>query len=74
MFNLSTHLEQDFAETIWGKQLLKQVEEILQDGIIKLEAEKKQLSFDLSVITPFLHENPQENFGFTKRFLCVIIK
>ena len=44
MFNLSTRLEQDFAETIWGKQLLKQVEEILQDGIIKLEAEKNNLA------------------------------
>ena len=44
MFNLSIHLEEDFAETIWGKQLLKQVEEILQDGIIKLDAEKKNLA------------------------------
>jgi len=44
MFNLSEQLEQDFAETIWGKQLLKQVEEILQDGIIKLEAEKENLA------------------------------
>ena len=43
MFNLSGRLEQDFAQTIWGKQLLKQVEEILQDGIIKLEAEKSNL-------------------------------
>jgi len=43
MFNLSGQLEQDFAETVWGKQLLKQVEEILQDGIIKLEAEKSNL-------------------------------
>ena len=44
MFNLSQQLDQDFAETIWGKQLLKQVEEILQDGIIKLEAEKNNLA------------------------------
>ena len=43
MFNLSGKLEQDFVQTIWGKQLLKQVEEILQDGIIKLEAEKANL-------------------------------
>ncbi len=43
MFNLSDKLDQDFAQTIWGKQLLKQVEEILQDGIIKLEAEKENL-------------------------------
>ena len=44
MFNLSENLEQDFAQTIWGKQLLKQVEEILEDGIIKLEIEKNNLS------------------------------
>jgi len=44
MFNLSDKLDQDFAQTIWGKQLLKQVEEILQDGIIKLEAEKANLA------------------------------
>ena len=44
MFNLSDRLDQDFAKTIWGKQLLKQVEEILQDGIIKLEAEKSNLA------------------------------
>jgi len=44
MFNLSNQLDQDFAQTIWGKQLLKQVEEILQDGIIKLEAEKSNLA------------------------------
>lgn len=44
MFNLSDMLEQDFSQTIWGKQLLKQVEEILQDGIIKLEAEKSNLA------------------------------
>ena len=44
MFNLSDKLDQDFAETMWGKQLLKQVEEILQDGIIKLEAEKTNLA------------------------------
>ena len=44
MFNLSDNLNQDFAYTIWGQQLLKQVEEILQDGIIKLEAEKNNLA------------------------------
>ena len=43
MFNLSEKLEQDFAQTIWGKLLLKQVEEILQEGIIKLENEKNNL-------------------------------
>ena len=41
MFNLSEKLDQDFAQTIWGKLLLQQVDEILQDGILKLEAQKK---------------------------------
>lgn len=44
MFNLSERLDQDFAKTIWGKLLLKQVDEILQEGIIKLEAEKSNLA------------------------------
>ena len=44
MFNLSEKLDQDFAKTIWGKLLLKQVDEILQEGIIKLEAEKSNLA------------------------------
>ncbi len=43
MFNLAENLDQDFAKTIWGKLLLKQVEEILQDGILKLKAEKSNL-------------------------------
>ncbi len=43
MFNLE-NLEQDFAKTVWGKLLLKQVEEILQDGIIKLEKERANLA------------------------------
>ena len=44
MFNLCNKLERDFSQTIWGKLLLKQVEEILQDGIIKLETERDSLS------------------------------
>ena len=44
MFNLSEKLEQDFAKTIWGELLLKQVDEILQEGIIKLESEKNNLA------------------------------
>ena len=44
MFNLSEKMAQDFAKTIWGKLLLKQVDEILQEGIIKLEAEKSNLA------------------------------
>ena len=44
MFNLEENLEQDFSKTIWGRLLLKQVDEILQDGILKLEAERTKLS------------------------------
>ena len=44
MFNLESNLEQDFIKTIWGQLLLKNIEEILQDGIIKLENERKNLS------------------------------
>ena len=44
MFNLSDELDQDFSKTIWGQLLLKQVDEILQEGIIKLEAEKSNLA------------------------------
>ena len=44
MFNLSDELDQDFAKTIWGQLLLKQVDEILQEGIIKLETEKSNLA------------------------------
>ena len=43
MFNLLEKLDQDFAQTIWGKLLLQQVDEILQDGILKLEAQKNNL-------------------------------
>ena len=44
MFNLEEKIEQDFSETMWGKLLLKQVEEILEDSIIKLSKEKQQLA------------------------------
>ena len=44
MFNLSDKLDNDFAQTIWGGLLLKQVDEILQEGIIKLESEKNNLA------------------------------
>lgn len=40
--------------------------------VVKLEGQNNQLSFDLSVITPFLHEDPQENFGFTKTGKVVV--
>ena len=44
MFNLSEKLEEDFANTIWGKLLLKQVREIVEDSELKLEVEKKNLA------------------------------
>ena len=44
MFNLSDKLENDFSNTIWGQLLLKQIDETLQDAIIRLDEEKKNLS------------------------------
>ena len=42
--------------------------------VVKLDAEEKQLSFDISVITPFLYEKPEQNFGFTKTGKVVVEK
>ena len=44
MFNMSDKLEQNFSNTIWGKLLLEQVKEIIEDGEIKLETEKEIIS------------------------------
>ncbi len=44
MFNLSDKLDNDFAQTIWGKLLLKQVKEIVEDSQLKLETEKDNLN------------------------------
>ena len=52
MFNLE-NLNQDFAKTVWGKLLLKQVEEILQDGIINLEKERANLAKYTELTTYF---------------------
>ena len=46
MFNLQGKLEEDFAKTKWGEELLKEVEEELIDGITSLEEVTKQLSYD----------------------------
>ena len=43
MFNLQDKIKQDFSQTIWGKILLKQAEEILEDAIIKLTKERDNL-------------------------------
>lgn len=44
MFNLSDKLEENFADTIWGKLLLKQVKEVVEDAGLKLEAGKTKFS------------------------------
>ena len=44
MFNLQEKIEQDFSQTIWGGLLLQQVDEILEDSIIKLKKEKEKLA------------------------------
>ena len=44
MFNLSDKLEENFANTIWGMLLLKQVKEVVEDAELKLEAEKQNLA------------------------------
>ena len=46
MFNLQGKLEEDFAKTKWGEELLKEVEEELIDGITSLEEVARQLSYD----------------------------
>ena len=44
MFNLSDKLKEDFSNTIWGKLLLKQVKEIVEDSKLKLEVERQNLA------------------------------
>ena len=46
MFNLQGKLEEDFAKTKWGEELLKEVDEELIDGITSLEEVARQLSYD----------------------------
>ena len=43
MFNLENKLEDDFATTSWGKELLIEVEEMLIDSISSLESVAKKL-------------------------------
>ena len=40
-----THLEEDFSETIWGEILLGKLQEVLEEGKIKLKAVKEQLAW-----------------------------
>ena len=46
MFNLEDRLEEDFSNTIWGKELLKEVKEIVIDGITALNRIEKYLSVE----------------------------
>ena len=40
------NIEEDFSKSEWGKSLLKQIEEELEDGITSLKEAKKILSFN----------------------------
>ena len=46
MFNLEDKLEEDFSNTIWGKELLKEVKEIVIDSITSLNRIEKHLSVE----------------------------
>mgnify|MGYP005805914997 CR=1 FL=1 len=46
MFNLEDKLEEDFSNTIWGKELLKKVKEIVIDSITSLNRIEKHLSVE----------------------------
>ena len=46
MFNLSEKLDEDFADTLWGRTLLEQVEEELIDSIQSLENARKILCLE----------------------------
>ena len=46
IFNLEDKLEEDFSNTIWGKELLKEVKEIVIDSITALKRIEKHLSVE----------------------------
>ncbi len=46
IFNLENKLEEDFSNTIWGKELLKEVKEIVVDSITALNRIEKHLSVE----------------------------
>ncbi len=46
IFNLKDKLEEDFSNTIWGKELLKEVKEIVVDSITALNRIEKHLSVE----------------------------
>ena len=44
MFNLKDNLQTDFSKTIWGQILIKEYEEVILEGIKKLESIKEKVS------------------------------
>lgn len=48
-FNLSNRLEEDFSKTVWGKIILENVEEIIQENIQKLEVVKSELKKEFTL-------------------------
>ena len=50
MFNLADNLEEDFSKSIWGKLLLKQVNDVLEDSIIKLQNERRKISQEIELL------------------------
>ena len=46
MFNLKDRLDEDFANTIWGKELLKEIDEELVDILSAFESISKKLRLD----------------------------
>ena len=43
MFNFQEDIKQDFSKTSWGEILLKQIKEIVDDGVLQLRAEVQNL-------------------------------
>ena len=46
MFNLKDRIKRDFAETIWGENLIKEIKEELIDDISTLQEVEKNLSYE----------------------------
>ena len=59
MFNFNLEECKDFSQTSWGKILLKQIKEVVDDGIIQLKPEVQKLSEcdDLKKSYEFLRGN-----------------
>ena len=46
MFNLDKKLEGNFVNTIWGKELMQEVEDSLIDAISTLQVQAKKLALE----------------------------